>query len=74
MYKRQAQGNYAGEAAKVSFIVQPDGSFVFNVITASANEEFNSGLIAYLKQLQSFGFGRHEGNRAYDIDVEFIAT
>jgi protein TonB len=69
-----AQSEYAGEMAKVWFKIQPNGTFEFNVITASNNEEFNSGLIAYLKQLQRFGFGDHKGERAYELDVEFVAT
>ncbi|WP_295418523.1 TonB C-terminal domain-containing protein [Sulfurovum sp.] len=69
-----AQSEYAGEMAKVWFKVQPSGSFEFKVITASGNESFNTGLIAYLKQLQRLGFGRHKGDRAYELDVEFVAT
>ncbi len=68
-----AQSEYAGERAKVWFMVEPNGAFVFKVITASNNEDFNRGLIAYLKQLQRFGFGSHKGKRAYELDVEFIA-
>ena len=69
-----AQSEYAGEKAKVWIKVEPNGSFKFKVITASGNEAFNSGLIDYLKQLQTIGFGQHKGNRAYELDVEFAAT
>ena len=69
-----AQSEYAGEKAKVWIKVEPSGAFKFKVITASGNEAFNSGLIAYLKQLQRIGFGQHKGNRAYELDVEFVAT
>ncbi len=69
-----AQSDYAGEMAKVWIKVQPSGSFVFKVITASANNDFNVGLVAYLEQLQRMGFGVHKGNRAYELNVEFIAT
>jgi len=68
-----AQSDYAGEMAKVWIKVQPSGDFTFKVITASANDAFNKGLIAYLEQLQQIGFGRHKGNRAYELNVEFIA-
>lgn len=68
-----AQSNYAGEMAKVWIKVKPSGYFVFRVITASGNADFNTGLIAYLKQLQSIGFGPHKGKRAYELNVEFIA-
>jgi hypothetical protein len=44
------------------------------VITASGNEAFNEGLMAYLKQLQALGFDPHKGNRAYHLNVEFVAT
>lgn len=69
-----AQSEYAGEKARVMLEVEPSGSFTFRVISASSIPEFNEGLNAYLKQLQRFGFGPHKGNRAYKLDVEFIAT
>ena len=69
-----AQSEYAGEKAKVWIKVEPSGIFRFKVITASGNEAFNSGLIAYLEQLQKIGFGPHKGNRPYELDVEFIAN
>ncbi len=68
-----AQSEYAGEKARVSMQVEPSGAFRFKVISGSGNEGFNSGLIAYLKQLQKIGFGPHKGNRSYELDVEFIA-
>ncbi|RLA64993.1 MAG: hypothetical protein DRQ78_05615 [Epsilonproteobacteria bacterium] len=69
-----AQSEYAGEMAKVWFKIQTSGRFEFKVISASANDNFNTGLIAYLKQLQGIGFGYHKANRAYELDVEFVAT
>ena len=69
-----AQSEYAGEMAKVWIKVEPSGRFVFKVTTASAIDDFNTGLIAYLKQLQGIGFGPHKGNRAYTLNVEFVAT
>ena len=69
-----AQSEYAGEKAKVWIKVEPSGAFKFKIITASGNEAFNSGLMAYLQQLQKIGFGQHKGNRAYELDVEFVAT
>ena len=54
--------------------IQTNGNFKFKVVTGSANPDFNEGLIAYLKQLQRFGFGSHKGGRAYKIEVNFIAT
>jgi protein TonB len=69
-----AQSEYAGEKAKVWIKVEPNGQFQFKVVTASGNDAFNSGLISYLKQLQKIGFGPHKGNRAYELDVEFVAT
>lgn len=68
-----AQSDYAGEKAKVWIKVEPSGSFVFKVITASGNDTFNEGLEAYLTQLQRIGFGRHKADRAYELNVEFIA-
>ncbi|MDM5271089.1 hypothetical protein PGH07_02730 [Sulfurovum sp. zt1-1] len=69
-----AQSDYVGEKARVMLEVEPSGRFTFKVISASNIPEFNEGLNAYLKQLQLFGFGPHKGNRAYKLDVEFIAT
>lgn len=69
-----AQSEYAGEKARVMIEVEPSGSFTYRVLSASSIPEFNAGLDAYLKQLQRFGFGPHKGNRAYKLDVEFIAT
>lgn len=69
-----AQSDYAGEKAKVWIKVQPSGQFIFKVITASSNSDFNTGLVAYLKQLQRIGLGRHKAKRAYELNVEFIAT
>jgi len=69
-----AQSEYAGEMAKVWLKVKPSGKFEFKVITASGIEDFNIGLVAYLRQLQRIGFGPHKGDRAYELDVEFVAT
>ncbi len=69
-----AQSEYAGEMAKVWIKVQPSGRFVFKVTTASGIDAFNSGLIAYLEQLQRIGFGPHKGKRPYTLNVEFVAT
>ena len=69
-----AQSEYVGEKARVMIEIEPSGSFTFRVISASNIPEFNEGLNAYLKQLQRFGFGPHKGDRAYKLDVEFIAT
>lgn len=68
-----AQVNYAGEQISVHLRVYSDGSFEFRVKQLSANSEFNEALIAYLKQLQSIGLGRHSHNKPYEIDVEFEA-
>lgn len=68
-----AQSNFAGNKAKIKFVIEPSGRFEFDVISISSNEEFNKGLIQYLKQLQKVGFGAHGGNRAYVFDVDFIA-
>ncbi|NOR56296.1 MAG: hypothetical protein GQ531_08815 [Sulfurovum sp.] len=68
-----AQSEYAGESVKVWLKVETDGSFIFKIRSASSNDDFNEELIVYLEQLQKFGFGPHKGDRAYEIDVEFIA-
>ena len=68
-----AQSDYAGEKARVWIKVEPSGAFRFKVVSASGNDAFNTGLIAYLKQLQKIGFGSHKGQRPYELDVEFIA-
>jgi hypothetical protein len=68
-----AQSDFAGNKAKIKFIIEPSGRFEFDVISQSSNEEFNKGLIQYLKQLQKVGFGAHGGNRDYVFNVDFIA-
>jgi protein TonB len=68
-----AQSDFAGEKIKVWLKIQPDGSFTFKIRSASGNAAFNDALIAYLKQLQSIGFGSHSRNRPYELDVEFVA-
>lgn len=74
LYEWPAQNEYVGEKARVMLVVEPSGMFTFRVISASNNLDFNQGLEAYLRQLQRFGFGPHKGGRAYELDVEFIAT
>ena len=68
------QANFAGEQISVLLTVYRSGKFDFNVQHLSSNSEFNEALIAYLKQLQSIGLGRHTNSKAYRIEVEFVAT
>jgi len=68
-----AQSEYAGEKVKVLLHIDPTGGFEFKLKTASNNENFNTGLIEYLEQLQTIGFGRHKGARTYQFEAEFIA-
>ncbi len=68
-----AQNEYAGEKVKVLLHIDPTGSFEFKLKTVSNNEDFNTGLIAYLEQLQTIGFGPHKGERTYQFEAEFIA-
>ena len=68
-----AQSEYAGEKVKVLLLIDPTGGFEFKLKTASNNENFNRGLIGYLEQLQTIGFGRHKGARTYKFEAEFIA-
>lgn len=68
-----AQSEYAGEKVKVLLHIDPTGGFEFRLKTTSNNENFNTGLIEYLEQLQTIGFGRHKGARTYQFEAEFIA-
>ena len=68
-----AQSEYAGEKVKVLLHIDPTGGFEFKIKSASNNENFNTGLIEYLEQLQTIGFGRHKGARTYQFEAEFIA-
>jgi protein TonB len=68
-----AQSEYAGEKVKVLLYIDPTGGFEFKLKNASNNEDFNTGLVEYLEQLQSIGFGRHRGERTYQFEAEFIA-
>jgi protein TonB len=69
-----AQSDYAGEKVKVILFIKPSGLFEFKLQTISSNKAFNSGLVAYLEQLQSIGFGHHKGKRTYEFGAEFIAN
>ncbi len=73
LYGWPTQSDYAGNKAKIRFVIQTNGSFTFEIINSSTNEEFNKGLIQYLKQLQKVGFGPHLGDSPYIFDVDFIA-
>jgi len=68
-----AQSEYAGEKVKVLLLIDPTGGFEFKLKRASNNENFNTGLIEYLEQLQTIGFGPHKGERTYQFEAEFIA-
>ncbi len=68
-----AQSNFAGEKATVILYIKPSGEFEFKVKSASNIDAFNEGLIAFLEQLQSIGFGEHSGARTYEYEAEFIA-
>ena len=68
-----AQSEFAGEKAVVRISVAPTGKFDFKVQTQSNNMDFNKELIAFLKQLQRIGLGKHHAGRNYEFNVEFIA-
>ncbi len=68
-----AQSEYAGEKIKVMLHIDPTGRFEFKLKSFSNNENFNAGLVEYLEQLQTIGFGPHKGGRTYNFEAEFIA-
>jgi len=68
-----AQSEYAGEKVKVILHIRPSGFFEFKIKSASRNWDFNRGLTEYLEELQSYGFGKHNGGRTYHFEAEFIA-
>jgi len=68
-----AQSDFVGEKATVVLFIKPSGRFEFKVKSGSNIDEFNEGLIAFLEQLQSIGFGEHTGERTYEYEAEFIA-
>ncbi|MCF6243986.1 MAG: TonB C-terminal domain-containing protein [Sulfurovum sp.] len=68
-----AQSDFAGEKAKVVLFIKPSGRFEFKVKSGSSIDAFNEGLIAFLEQLQSIGFGEHIGEKTYEYEAEFIA-
>jgi len=68
-----AQSDFAGEKATVLLFIKPSGKFEFKVKSGSNIDEFNEGLIAFLEQLQNFGFGEHTGEKTYEYEAEFIA-
>jgi len=68
-----SQSEFAGETIKVWLKIRQDGAFVFKILSASNNEDFNTGLIQYLQQLQRIGFDPHRHSKAYELNVEFVA-
>jgi|GEM_PF-460927 outer membrane biosynthesis protein TonB len=68
-----AQANFAGEEIDVILKIYPSGNFEYKVQKLSRNMDFNRELFTYLRQLKQIGFGPHEGNRPYEIEVKFIA-
>lgn len=68
-----SQSEFAGETIKVWLKIRQDGTFQFKLLSASNNEDFNTGLIQYLQQLQRVGFAPHQNSRAYEVNVEFVA-
>ncbi len=68
-----SQSEFAGQTVKVWLRISRDGSFRFRLLSASNNQDFNSGLIQYLRQLQRIGFDPHQNTKAYELNVEFIA-
>ncbi len=73
LYYWPALSGFEGERAEVWLKIQRDGSFVFRLTKPSNNQDFNSGLIQYLKQLQRVGFARHTYGRSLEARVEFEA-
>lgn len=73
LYYWPALSQFAGEKAEVWLKIEQDGSFIFKILNPSNNQDFNSGLIQYLKQLQRVGFARHQYKRPLEARVEFIA-
>lgn len=68
-----AQSDFAGEKATVILFIEPSGRFKFRIKSGSNIEEFNTGLMGFLEQLQTIGFGRHHAGRTYEFEAEFIA-
>ena len=68
-----AQSEFAGQRVKVWLRIRNDGSFEFRLLSPSNNEDFNTGLIQYLQQLQRIGFEPHQNSKAYELNVEFVA-
>jgi len=68
-----SQSEFAGETIKVWLKIRKDGTFEFKLLSASNNEDFNTGLIQYLQQLQGVGFDPHHNSKAYELNVEFVA-
>ncbi|SFV71130.1 TolA protein [hydrothermal vent metagenome] len=59
--------------ATVEIKIFSNGEFNFKILKYASNSTFNELLIAYLKQYQKIGLGRHKKNRAFTIKVYFEA-
>lgn len=73
LYNWPAQSEFAGHSAKVWLKIRQNGTFEFKLLSASNNEDFNTGLIQYLQQLQRVGFDPHQNFKSYELNVEFVA-
>ena len=73
LYNWPAQSEFAGHSAKVWLKIRQNGTFEFKLLSASNNEDFNTGLIQYLQQLQRVGFDPHQNSKPYELNVEFVA-
>ena len=68
-----SQSEFAGETIRVWLKIRQNGTFEFKILSASNNEDFNTGLVQYLQQLQRVGFDPHHNSKAYELNVEFVA-
>ncbi|WP_201353624.1 TonB C-terminal domain-containing protein [Hydrogenimonas urashimensis] len=69
----QPEAIYAGSAATVRLLIEPDGKFDYTLLYPSDNQGFNQSLIEYLEQLKQKRFPSHKRNKRLVIDVEFKA-
>jgi len=66
-----ARSDFLGEEAIVELSIKPTGRFRYKVKSSTDNMHFKNSIVAFLKQLQKIGFGRHNAGRTYEFKVEF---
>ncbi len=73
LYGWPTQPGFVGAKMTIGLNIRPDGRFTYEVLTPSADPEFNRTLERYLNALQAEGFGPVPTGRSYSFKVDIVA-